>query len=139
MKPTKLTLIFDGDCILCRSSIRWLQRRQTHVPLDMVPALRPDTMAQYGHIPGYGDNMVVVANDGRSWVGPPDAYLVAMWAVRGTRALSYLLSLPVLRTITGRVISLIAANRHLIGRIAGKRAVPSQNVGDQCERCAAAV
>ncbi|MDJ0954838.1 MAG: DUF393 domain-containing protein [Acidimicrobiia bacterium] len=139
MKPKKLTLIFDGDCVLCRGSVRWLQQRETHVPIDMVPALRPDTMAQYGHIPGYGDNMVVVAEDGRSWVGPPDAYLVAMWAVRGTRALSYLLSLPVLKTITARVIQLIAGNRHLIGRLAGNRDAPSQAGDGHCERCVAAV
>ncbi len=129
MKPKKLTVIFDGDCVLCRRSVHWLQKQRTHVEVTTTPALRPETLAEYGQIPGYGDNMVVVSDDGRSWVGPPDAYLVVMWAVRGTRALSYLLSLPGLKTLTGLVFQFIAGNRHLIGQMAG----------DRCERCAVAV
>ncbi len=137
MKPNKLTVIFDGDCLLCRGSVRWLQRMPTHLEIETVPALRPDTMARYGHIPGYGDNMVVVADDGRSWVGPPDAYLMVMWAIRGTRGLSYLLALPVLKTVTGRVIQLIANNRHLIGRMSRIRGGANPPAGDHCERCVA--
>ncbi len=67
----------------------------------------------------------VVADDGRSWVGPPAAYLVVMWAVRGTRALSFVLSLPVLSQLTGRVFQTIAGNRHLLGKV----------TGEHCERC----
>lgn len=124
----KLTVIFDGDCVLCRHSVRWLAKRQTHVEIETVPALHAETMAAHGHIPGYGDNMVVVADDGRVWVGPPDAYLIVMWAVRGTRALSYLLSAPVLKGLTTMVIRVITRNRHLIGKYTSRR----------CEVCAVA-
>jgi predicted DCC family thiol-disulfide oxidoreductase YuxK len=123
----KLTVIFDGDCVLCRRSVHWLAKRQTYVEIVSVPALHADTMAAYGHIPGYGDNMVVVADDGRFWVGPPDAYLVVMWAIRGTRLLSYVLSAPVLKSLTTWAIRLVTRNRHLIGKIPGRR----------CEACAA--
>ena len=123
----KLTVIFDGDCVLCRRSVRWLANRQTYVEIATVPAEHTETKAAHGHIPGYGDNMVVVADDGRVWVGPPDAYLAVMWAIRGTRALSYLLSAPVLKGLTTIAIRLITRNRHLIGRFASRR----------CEVCAA--
>jgi predicted DCC family thiol-disulfide oxidoreductase YuxK len=124
----KLTIIFDGDCVLCRGSVRWLMKRKTHVEIATVPALHAETLAAYGDIPGYGDNMVVVADDGRVWVGPPDAYLVVMWAVRGTRGLSYILAAPILKTITTWGLRLITRNRHLIGKMSRRR----------CEACAAA-
>ena len=123
----RLTVIFDGDCVLCRRSVRWLARQQTHVEVVSVPALHTGTKDEYGHIPGYGDNMVVVADDGRVWVGPPDAYLMVMWAIRGTRVLSYVLSAPVLKGLTTWAIRLVTRNRHLIGKVTSRR----------CEACAA--
>ncbi len=126
-RPTQLTVIFDGDCVLCRRSVHWLEQRTTHLPIAAIPAGRSDAIDSFGDIVGYGDNMVVVADDGRSWVGPPDAYLVVMWAVRGTRALSYGLALPGLRSLTGRVFRFIAGNRHLVGR----------GSGETCDRCIA--
>ena len=124
-RPDRLTVIFDGDCVLCRRSVHWLGRRQTYVAVEPISAGRPQAIAAYGDISGYGQNMVVVADDGRSWVGPPAAYLVVMWAVRGTRALSFVLSLPVLSQLTGRVFQTIAGNRHLLGKV----------TGEHCERC----
>lgn len=115
----QLTVIYDGDCILCRRSVHWLERQQTHVEISSVAASRPEAVAEHGEIPGYGDNMVVVASDGRVWVGPPDAYLVVMWAVRGTRILSYLLAAPGLKLLAGRAFQFVAGNRHLVGRMAG--------------------
>lgn len=123
----QLTVIYDGDCILCRRSVHWLERQQTHVGVSAVPAARPEIAATYGEVPGYGDNMVVAANDGRVWVGPPDAYLVVMWAVRGTRILSYLLAAPGLKWLAGRAFQLVTGNRHVIGRM----------VGGECDHCAA--
>jgi len=115
--PETLTVIFDGDCLLCRRSVHWLETRATHTNLEVVPANRPDMVAAYGHVPGYGDNMIVVADDGRTWIGPPDAYLVVMWAVRRMRALSYLLALPGLRQLTTRVFQYIAGNRYALNRV----------------------
>lgn len=63
--------------------------------------------------------MVVVASDGRVWVGPPDAYLVVMWAVRGTRTLSYVLAMPGLKSLARAAFQFVAGNRQVIGRMAG--------------------
>lgn len=119
--PRSLTLIYDGDCVLCRRSVHWLNHRRTHLPVATVASGQPAAVAEFGHIPGYADNMVVVADDGRFWVGPPDAYLVAMWSVRGTRWLSYVLAVPGLRSLASRIFQLVAGNRHLIGSWAGPR------------------
>ena len=101
--PQNLVVIFDGDCLLCRRSIHWLEAQTTYVDVMALPAERPDVVAAYGQLPGYGENLVVVADNGRSWCGAPDAYLVVMWAVRGMRALSYLLSLGMLKPLATRV------------------------------------
>ncbi len=125
-RPNRITVIFDGDCLLCRRSVHWLRDRHKHIAVDTVAAADPAAVAGYGRVPGYGDNMVVVGDDGRIWVGPPDAYLVVMWAVRGTRMLSYLLSLPLLKPAAAAVFRFVAGNRHLIGGIGG----------DRCAQCA---
>ncbi len=118
--PNSLLVIFDGECLLCRRSAHWLERQRTYVTVNTIQASSPDVVAAYGDVPGYGDNIVVVGDDGRIWVGPPDAYLVVMWAVRGLRALSYLLSLPVLEGIATRVFNYVAGNRYAMGRLAGE-------------------
>jgi predicted DCC family thiol-disulfide oxidoreductase YuxK len=89
-----------------------VQARSTYVDVVPVPAARPDIAAAHGDKPGYGDNIMVIADDGRFWAGPPDAYLVVMWAVRGLRAASYLLSLPILKALTNRVFQWVAGNKY---------------------------
>ena len=115
--PERLVVIFDGDCILCRRSVHWLEHRATHVPIETIASGHAEVQARYGAIAGYRESMVAIADDGRSWVGPPDAYLVVMWAVRGTRMLSYLLALPGLKRLAGRVFQTVAGNRHLVGNL----------------------
>jgi predicted DCC family thiol-disulfide oxidoreductase YuxK len=114
----RLTFVYDGDCLLCRRSVHWLESRQAHVEVTAVAAGQPDSVLAYGDIPGYGHDVVVAASDGRIWVGPPDAYLVLMWAMRRTRALSYVLSLPPLKALAGLVFQLVVGNRHAIGKLA---------------------
>jgi predicted DCC family thiol-disulfide oxidoreductase YuxK len=114
----RLTFIYDGDCLLCRRSVHWLESQRTRLKVTAVAAGRPDSVLAYGDIPGYGHDAVVAASDGRIWVGPPDAYLVLMWAVRRTRALSYVLSLPPLKSLAGRAFQLVVGNRHAIGKLA---------------------
>ena len=70
--------------------------------------------------------MIVAADDGRVWVGPPDAYLAVMWAIPTLRALSYLLAIRQLKPFVRRTFQLVTGNRHLIGSL----------LQESCERCA---
>lgn len=63
--------------------------------------------------------MIVAANDGRTWIGPPDAYLVVMWALPRLRPLSYLLAIKPLRPLVSRAFQLVTGNRQAIGGLLG--------------------
>ncbi|MDX2343078.1 MAG: DUF393 domain-containing protein [Acidimicrobiia bacterium] len=121
-----LTVVYDGDCMLCRRSVRWLRQQRTHVGIDVIAAADSDAIARFGDTPDYGEHMIVAANDGRVWIGVPDAYLVVMWAVGGLRLLSYVMSLAPLKPLAGRVFRIVTGNRHVIGRV----------VGEGCVHCA---
>lgn len=127
-RPDALTVVYDGDCLLCRRSVRWLERQRPAVPIKTIPSSADEAVAQHGHIADYGEDMIVAAADGRVWVGPPDAYLVVMWALPRLRPLSYLLSIRPLKRLAGRAFQLVTGNRQAIGGLLG--AAPS------CERCA---
>ena len=117
--PAGFTVVYDGDCLLCRRSVRWLEEQNSTVPIVSLPSSSPAALEQYGHLKNYGDEMIVAADTGRVWVGPPDAYLVVMWAVPGLRILSYLLSISFLKPLAGRVFQLVSGNRHAIGAFLG--------------------
>jgi predicted DCC family thiol-disulfide oxidoreductase YuxK len=125
-RPGLLTVVYDGECVLCLRSVQWLARRDQSVPIRSIAAASPEAIERYGHFPNYGDDMIVAADDGRTWVGPPDAYLAVMWAIPSLRALSYVLAVRPLKPLVRRVFQLVTGNRHAIGGL----------LGESCERCA---
>jgi len=114
-RPGGLTVVFDGDCLLCRRSVHWLETRRQAVPIRSIPASSVEATTRFGDIANYGDDMIVAADDGRVWVGPPDAYLVIMWALPLLRPLSYLLAIAPLKPLVGRIFQLVTGNRQVIG------------------------
>lgn len=128
-RPRSLTVVFDGDCVLCRRSVHWLAQQRQSVPVRSIAASSPGAIERFGRIPNYGADMIVAADDGRTWIGPPDAYLAVMWAIPVLRPLSYLLAIRPLKPLVRRVFQLVTGNRHLIGGL----------LQESCERCATAV
>ena len=125
-RPGSLTVVFDGECLLCRRSVHWLAEQNQSVPIRSIPASSPEAVERFGDIPDYGNDMIVAADDGRTWIGPPDAYLVVMWALPRLRPLSYLLAIRPLKPLVRRVFQLVTGNRRVIGGL----------LGESCERCA---
>ncbi|MDJ0925744.1 MAG: DUF393 domain-containing protein [Acidimicrobiia bacterium] len=124
--PHALTVVYDGDCVLCQRSVHWLAQQRQAVPIRSIAASSPEATARFGDIPNYGDDMIVAADDGRTWVGPPDAYLMVMWAIPTLRPVSYLLAVQALKPLVRRVFQLVTGNRNAIGRL----------LGEPCEQCA---
>ncbi len=122
----RLTVVYDGDCMLCRRSIRWLRRQRAYVDVEVITATAPEAIETYGDTREYGEHMIAAADDGRIWVGVPDAYLAVMWSVRGFRLMSYVLSIAPLKPLVGWVFRFVTGNRHIIGRV----------VGEGCVHCA---
>ena len=127
--PRSLTVVFDGQCLLCRRSVHWLSKQYQAVPIRSIPASSPEAVERFGDIPDYGSDMIVAADDGRTWIGPPDAYLAVMWAIPALRPLSYLLATGPLKPLVRRVFQVVTGNRHLIGGL----------LQEDCERCAIGV
>ena len=114
-RPRSLTVVYDGDCLLCRRSVHWLELQRPAVPIRSIPAASEEATRRFGTIANYGDDMIVAADDGRTWIGPPDAYLVVMWALPRLRPLSYLLAIRPLRPLVMRAFQLVTGNRQAIG------------------------
>ncbi|MER7278549.1 DUF393 domain-containing protein [Dactylosporangium sp. NPDC000244] len=120
---TRLTVLYDDGCRLCRTARTWLGGRAQIVPLEFVaagsqearrryPALDPDeTLA----------DITVVADDGGVYVGDA-AWLVYLWALDGYRGLAARLSQPHLRPIARRVAQ-------SAGNLRGYR----QDCGETCD------
>ena len=125
-RPKSLTVVYDGECLLCRRSVHWLAQQYQSVPIRSIPASSAEAVERFGGIPNYGDDMIVAADDGRVWVGPPDAYLAVMWALPILRPLSYLLAIRPLKPLVRRVFRVVTGNRQAIGGL----------LGESCERCA---
>ena len=89
--PKSITVVYDETCELCRHARRWLEGQRTYVPLDFLPAGRARSLPRFADVPWLGEELVVVADDGRVWVGPA-AFITAMWTTRKFRGWSYRLS-----------------------------------------------
>ena len=113
--PRSLTLVYDETCELCRHARRWLEGQKTYVPIQFVAAQDPVARVRFGAVPWLGEELVVVADDGRVWVGPA-AFITAMWATKRYRNWSYRLSGDTFSGLARQVFHTITAER---GRISG--------------------
>jgi predicted DCC family thiol-disulfide oxidoreductase YuxK len=113
--PRFITVVYDETCELCRHARRWLEGQKTYVPLQFAAAQDPHTRARFGSVPWLGEELVVVADDGRVWVGPA-AFITAMWATKRYRNWSYRLSGDTFSGLARHVFHTITAER---GRISG--------------------
>lgn len=68
-------------------------------------------------VPWLGTELVVVANDGATWVGPA-AFLTCLWATRRYRSWSYRLSGPTFAPLAERFFHLVSDNRRFLARAA---------------------
>ncbi len=113
--PRSITVVYDETCELCRHARRWLEGQKTYVPLQFASAQDPNTKARFGAVPWLGEELVVVADDGRVWVGPA-AFITAMWATKRYRNWSYRLSGDTFSGLARHVFHTVTAER---GRISG--------------------
>jgi predicted DCC family thiol-disulfide oxidoreductase YuxK len=117
--PTGLTVLYDEDCALCRRAALWLTGEPAHVPVTLLAAGSAAARARFGPIRELGDELVVVADDGRVWWGSPDAYLMCLWALERWRPWAMRLAKPVLAPLAGAFFKRVATHRAVIGAILG--------------------
>lgn len=89
--PKRVTVVYDSTCELCRHARSWLEGQRTYVPLDFLAATDASRDPRYAGVPWLGEELVVIADDGRTWVGA-GAFITAMWTTRRYRSWAYRLS-----------------------------------------------
>jgi predicted DCC family thiol-disulfide oxidoreductase YuxK len=123
--PRRLTVVYDETCALCRRCREWLATEPVLVDVEFVAAGSEVAEERYGALPWLGAELVVVAEDGRAWVGPA-AFLVCLWATQRWRSWSFRLSGGLFAPMAERFFHFVSGNRRRIG---GMLASP------ECEWC----
>ena len=108
--PTRLTVLYDASCPLCRRCRDWLLDQPAYVPLELVAADSAEARTRYPNIPQRGSELVVVADTGAVWIGP-EAFVMCLWALRQWRQWSYRLSGPSLAPLAERFFLAVSRNR----------------------------
>jgi predicted DCC family thiol-disulfide oxidoreductase YuxK len=101
---TRLTVLYDEGCGLCRTARSWLSTRAQIVPLEFVAAGSGEALRRYPALDPAQTlaDITVVADDGGVYVGDA-AWLVCLWALDGYRGLAARLAQPGLRPLARRV------------------------------------
>jgi predicted DCC family thiol-disulfide oxidoreductase YuxK len=105
-----LTVLYDERCGVCRRARDWLMAQPTHVRLELLAAASPSARTRYGSVPWLGEELVVVADDGRVWAGPA-AFLTCLWATRRYRPWSYRLAGESLAPLAERFFRMVSKRR----------------------------
>jgi len=116
MSMNCLTVLYDSSCELCRRCRAWMENQPAYLALEFLPSASPEARARYGTLPWLGDQLVVVADDGRVWAGS-SAFLLCLWALRDWREWSFRLSGPAFAPLAERFFRFISAERRRLGRV----------------------
>jgi predicted DCC family thiol-disulfide oxidoreductase YuxK len=106
---SRLTVLYDAECALCRWVRSWLEASPTLVPLEFVPLGSAEARLRF---PGLAhertrEEVTVVADTGEVWTAEA-AWVVCLWATAEHRGLAELLARPAWRD-TARAVALAVA------------------------------
>ena len=114
--PPGPTLIYDGECGLCRQAVGLLKRWDREQALRFVPFQDGPAVARFGiALPALAAAMHLVLPDGRVYAGA-DAAPELVRLFPGKRWLAWLFRVPGVPTLARRGYAWIAARRHCLVR-----------------------
>lgn len=132
---TRLTVLYDAGCGLCRTARSWLASRAQLVPLEFVAAGSDEARHRYPSLDPAQTlaDITVVADDGGVYTGD-SAWLICLWALDGYRGLAARLSAPDVRPTARRVVAAAAALRRASRDGHDQRPEPgfAQGYGSDC-------
>ena len=111
-----LTVLFDASCAFCVRTAQWLSAQRAHVTLELLPAQDEQAVARFGMLPWLGQQLVVVADDGRVWAGSA-AFVMCLWALVDTRELAMQMASPGLAPLAERFFRFVSARRHRLAAL----------------------
>jgi predicted DCC family thiol-disulfide oxidoreductase YuxK len=107
---TKLTILYDERCALCRRSRDWLLTQPCLLEVELLPSGSVEAEARYQGMSWLGKELVAVDQAGRAWVGPA-AFLTCLWATVRYRGWAYRLSAPALAPLAERFFMMVSKRR----------------------------
>lgn len=110
------TLIFDGDCGICRRSVDWVRKVDRDGRIEPVPYQASSVEERFPGIPrsDMESAMQLVASDGRRWQGARAAEEL-LRLVPGWSLLAPFFRVPGVRWVAGHVYRAVARNRRHLG------------------------
>ncbi|HEV2670790.1 MAG TPA: DUF393 domain-containing protein [Gemmatimonadales bacterium] len=114
--PTRPTLIYDGECGICRRAVAIAQRWDREQALRFVPFQDEARVAQFGiALPALAAAMHLIRPDGRVYPGA-DALPELLRLFPGKRWLAPLFGIPGVLPIARRIYASIALHRRCLVR-----------------------
>jgi predicted DCC family thiol-disulfide oxidoreductase YuxK len=110
------TLIYDGDCGICRRSVDWVRKADRDGRIELLPYQAPSVEDRFSGIPleDMESAMQLVAPDGRRWQGARAAEEV-LRILPGWKLLAPFFRVPGVRWVAGLVYRTVARNRRRLG------------------------
>lgn len=115
-----LLVLYDSECPFCERCRAWLEARPALVRLHFLCCRSEQAASRFGRVEGLGEELVVVADDGRYWVGAA-AFAMCFWALEDWRDAAELISGAWIWWLTRRAFALVTAHRDLVGGLFGAR------------------
>lgn len=116
--PAAITVFYDAGCALCRRCRAWLETQRTWVPIHFAAASATEAQELLPDVPWLGTELVVIGDDGATWVGSA-AFLTCLWATVRYRSWSRRLSGPAFAPLAERFFHLVSDNRAWLNRTGG--------------------
>ena len=110
MGTSKLTILYDERCAVCRRCRDWLVTQPCLVEVQLLPAGSQEAKEKYGSLPWLGAELIAVNDNGDAWIGPA-GFLAALWATKRYRSWSYRLSGPTLAPLAERFFWWVSKKR----------------------------
>ena len=116
MRPDRPTLVFDGECGLCRRCVAIVERWDREHRVAALPFQDRARVAGFGiPLPALAGAMHLVMPDGTVFVGA-DAAPALLRLLPGKRWLAAMFAIPGVRPAARRVYAWIAARRRCLVR-----------------------
>ena len=114
----RATVVYDGQCGICRRSARILRRWDRDDRLELVPFQAGEVMDRFPMISEaqFREAVQVIAPDGRHWSGA-DAVEQALARTPNGRRVSWLFKLPFARPVARRIYRWVAEHRPLLAKL----------------------
>jgi predicted DCC family thiol-disulfide oxidoreductase YuxK len=133
---THHVVIYDGECPLCQTAVRWLRARVPAETLEPLPCQDPARAERFPQVSREACLEAVQLVTPAGGVLSGDAAVPALLRLTGGWGwLGYLLDLPGLRMFRPTVYRWIARNRLSLSRVLGLRAEPPGEDGCPDDSC----